>query len=175
MKKSFLTVVFATLSVSSFAIFANTINFQGELTTNSCAVAINGAADPVVLLPSVPTAQLSAANNKAGKTDFTIAVTGCVATPAPKIRFVASNFSTAGNLVDPAKPTNPVKLQLLDTAGTAIALTGGIYTTPTAITLTGTPPNAAYTGTYGVQYFAETTGAAAGAINGSVQYSLAYQ
>ncbi|MDF0604606.1 type 1 fimbrial protein [Neisseriaceae bacterium TC5R-5] len=174
MKKSFLAVMCAALSVSSFATLANTINFQGELTTASCAVAINGATDPVVLLPTVPTSQLSAATNKAGKTDFTIAVTGCSATPAPKIRFVSSNFSTAGNLVDPAKPTNPVKLQLLDTAGTAMALTSGSFTTPT-VTLTGTGSAMSYTGKYSVQYIAEATGAAAGAINGSVQYALAYQ
>src|SRR6516225_7232631 len=73
-------VAATTAPAIAFAASANTINFQGEVTTQTCAVTVNGnAANPTVLLPTVSTADLSATGSVAGLTSFTIGVTGCTA------------------------------------------------------------------------------------------------
>lgn len=47
----------------------NTITFLGEVSDQTCEVAINGnAANPSVLLPTVSTAQLATAGSVAGET-----------------------------------------------------------------------------------------------------------
>lgn len=47
------------VSASVFAASDNTINFQGEVTTETCSVSVNGNnASPVVLLPTVSTSTL---------------------------------------------------------------------------------------------------------------------
>lgn len=68
----------ALVSASVSAASDNTINFQGEVTTETCSVSVNGNnASPVVLLPTVSTSDLAASGATAGETPFTVGVSGC--------------------------------------------------------------------------------------------------
>ncbi|CAA0303997.1 Uncharacterised protein [Klebsiella oxytoca] len=72
---------FAALSGSALAA-TPTVTFQGEVTSQTCSVSINGETNSVVLLPTVSTADFGAnlANGQtAGLTPFTVTVSGCTA------------------------------------------------------------------------------------------------
>ena len=63
LKKCYLAMLSGSLLVSAnaMALSENTITFQGEVTDETCSVAINGnQATPVVLLPTVSSADLGA-------------------------------------------------------------------------------------------------------------------
>lgn len=79
MGKTLVTLVLLTLpSIALAATSNNTIKFQGEVAEQTCMVDINGTANtPVVLLPTVSTSNLNQVNAVAGKTNFTINLTGC--------------------------------------------------------------------------------------------------
>ncbi len=76
-----ITLALALFSASTtFAMAAsnNTITFQGEVTAQTCSVTVNGAdANPMVLLPTVSSSDLDVSGKTAGKTAFTLGVTGC--------------------------------------------------------------------------------------------------
>ena len=169
-------IVLACLCLPAFALADNTINFQGEVTSQTCSVDINGnAASPLVLLPTVPTTSLSALGDVAGQTDFTIRLTGCEAAPVggAKINtiFVANSLTPDGNIgnVGSAKK---VALQLLDPAITPAApfdLTGGYKAA--GLDLKEGATSAEHK--FAVRYYAEGA-ATAGSVLGSVQYAVSY-
>ncbi|HEY4803885.1 MAG TPA: type 1 fimbrial protein, partial [Paraburkholderia sp.] len=112
-------VAATTAPAIAFAASANTINFQGEVATQTCAVTIDGvASNPTVRLPEVSAGALSAAGSAAGLTTFTIGVTGCTAqasaTPIKTV-FVGNQVDSNGNLGNTGTAGN-VALQLLDPA-----------------------------------------------------------
>lgn len=47
-------LAFAAIAASGTAMAANTITFSGEVTDQTCQVAVNGFTDPTVILDSVP-------------------------------------------------------------------------------------------------------------------------
>lgn len=154
---------------------ANTITFKGEVTEQTCEVAVNGVnARPVVLLPTVAKSELNAVASSAGLTSFTLGVTGCTLDANAldiKTVFVANNMTERGNLENTGTAQN-VELQLMtDSAGT------------TAIDLRDPTPVAGITVAagsttgehdYGVQYFSPNGGATAGTVVGAVQYAITY-
>ncbi|WP_053225529.1 fimbrial protein [Pseudomonas helleri] len=74
-------ILAATFPVMAFAASQNTITFNGQVTDQTCTVAVNGnAASPMILLPTVSATSLSAANSKAGETPFTGRSQGASAT-----------------------------------------------------------------------------------------------
>lgn len=153
---------------------ANTINFQGEVSDETCSVEINGnASSPVVLLPTVSKADLSASGQTAGKTDFTVGLTGCTGTSTEtKIStvFVGNNVSAAGNLSNTGTAEN-VEIQLLDTTGADINLTGGYVGSGDLTLATGETEKSA---TYSAQYLS-TGVATAGTVTASMQYAITYR
>ncbi|MDF0604442.1 fimbrial protein [Neisseriaceae bacterium TC5R-5] len=170
MKKSLLATAIA-LSVASVAAQATSIGFIGELTNSTCTVDVNGAQDLIIILPTTPVTQLATQGSSAGKKDFTVNVKNCETGATPKVRFVSAYVSAQGNLVDFLRPTNPVKLQLLNTDSSAMSLAVGTGAISNGLSATGT---GTFAGTYGVRYYAEAAGASAGAIFGNVQYALTY-
>jgi major type 1 subunit fimbrin (pilin) len=155
------------VSASVFAASDNTINFQGEVTTETCSVSVNGNnASPVVLLPTVSTTDLAASGATAGDTTFTVGVSGCAgdSTSATKIStvFVGNNVSgTAKN----------VEVQILDPKDAVVNLTSG-YTGSGDLTLqTGETSGSA---TYSARYYASGT-PTAGTVTASLQYAVTYQ
>ncbi|MDF0604221.1 type 1 fimbrial protein [Neisseriaceae bacterium TC5R-5] len=168
MKKLLLAIATAALSITSVTTLANNINFQGELTTNSCSLTFNGSTDPVILLPTVATTALAKAGDVTGKTRFSLGVTACLGPTTPYIRFIGNNISTAsGTFGGDAN----VKLQLLGVNGAAAKFSAdGAYFTLPPLT------NGSGSGTLYVQYYAETTSTkTAGAITGNLQYAITYQ
>ncbi|MGC1065325.1 fimbrial protein [Pantoea agglomerans] len=163
------------VSASVFAASDNTINFQGEVTTETCSVSVNGNnASPVVLMPTVSTSDLAASGATAGDTTFTVAVSGCAgdSTSATKIStvFVGNNVSAAGNLSNTGTAKN-VEVQILDPKDAVVNLTSG-YTGSGDLTLqTGETSGSA---TYSARYYASGT-PTAGTVTASLQYAVTYQ
>lgn len=118
MKKTLVTLMLFILPGIAFAETSNnTIKFQGEVAEQTCMVDINGTANtPVVLLPTVSTSNLNQVNSVAGKTNFTINLTGCnIAIQDTQISsvFQGMNVTSGGNLGNIGTARN-VAIQLID-------------------------------------------------------------
>jgi major type 1 subunit fimbrin (pilin) len=179
MKTRLLALAIAIAPTFAFAQASNnTINFQGEVTDQTCQVTINGnAANPTVLLPTVPSSQLASAGDTTGETSFQIAVSGCSPMSADqsiKTVFVGNQVTAAGNLGNTGTATN-VALQLFDPAASSspfnLSSVSG-YAAPGLKLLQGAT-SASYN--YGVRYISETGSATPGSVLGSVQYAVSYQ
>lgn len=168
-------ILAATFPVMSFAASQNTITFNGQVTDQTCTVAVNGnAASPMILLPTVSATSLSAANSKAGETPFTVSISGCTAPTstalAIKTAFLGNNVTSAGNLGSTGTATN-VQIQLLSApAGSAIVLEG--VTSVAGLVLPSAQTETSHD--FAAQYVSETGGATAGTVTASVQYALDY-
>ncbi|CAB3809328.1 hypothetical protein LMG28688_06966 [Paraburkholderia caffeinitolerans] len=171
-------VVAAAAPAMAFADSANTINFQGEVTTQTCTVTINGnAASPTVLLPTVSTSALATAGSNAGTTNFTVGVTGCTsqasATPIKTV-FVGNQVDNNGNLGNTGT-AGGVALQLLDPTApsTPFSLLGATGYAAPGLSLAAGATSATHN--FAVRYYSAAGSATAGSVLGSVQYALSYQ
>ena len=169
------TCVTGVISGNVQAASQNTIRFQGEVNAQTCNVDVNGASgSPVVLLPTVSTGQLSTAKATAGKTSFTINVSGC---PAPasgsqdiNVLFQGNNISTNGNLGNTGTAEN-VDLRLLDSSDKVINLSSGqakVSGMKLAEGATSTSQD------YSVEYYTDAGSVSAGSVLSSVQYAISY-
>ena len=172
-----ITLALALFSASTtFAMAAsnNTITFQGEVTAQTCSVTVNGVeANPMVLLPTVSSADLDTSGKKAGKTTFTLGVSGCTADASDidiKTVFIGNQVSATGNLKNSGTATN-VELQLLKdaTTTTGIDLNSGLA--QDGIVLKSGQTSAEHD--FAVQYYA-TGQATPGTVIASVQYAVSY-
>ncbi|MGC6389849.1 fimbrial protein [Ewingella sp. S1.OA.A_B6] len=179
-KMTLLSVSIASILFASqaFAASNNTVTFQGEVTSETCSVTINGnSAKPIVLLPTVKASALATAGSVAGQTTFDVGVSGCtgsttVPTPVSSV-FVGNNITTEGNLGNLAATdaaTN-VDIQILDTASKAIDFNARAFNG--AGDLTVAAKESAATATYTAQYYA-TAAAKAGAVESTMQYAVSY-
>lgn len=164
----------ALVSGQALANSANTINFQGEVSDETCSVSVNGnESAPLVLLPTVGVNELNATGEIAGKTDFTVAISGCTgSTNSTRVStvFIGNNVSTTGNLKNSGNAEN-VEIQLLDTEGKEMNLTG-TYVGDGDLTLS--PGETEKSATYSAQYYA-TNPVTAGTVSASLQYAVTYQ
>ncbi|CNF32235.1 type 1 fimbrial protein [Yersinia mollaretii] len=166
--------LFAASTTASMAASNNTITFQGEVTGQTCSVTVNGLeANPMVLLPTVSSTDLDASGKTAGKTTFTLGVSGCTADAADvdiKTVFVGNQVSASGNLKNTGTAAN-VELQLLKdaTTTTGIDLNSGLAQDGIVL-LAG---NTSAEHDFAVQYFA-TGQTAPGTVVASVQYAVSY-
>lgn len=178
MLKKLLVLSLASVSASSvYADSTNTVQFKGEVSTQTCSVNINGnEANPVVLLPTVSTSSLATAGATAGETTFTVNVTGCdvaTADTAIKTEFAGNNITTNGNLGNTGDAAN-VSIQLVDSdATTPLSFASGSVATTSAMTLaTGADSTSQ---DLIVRYYAEDTGVTAGTVIASAQYAITYE
>ncbi|MFB2668637.1 fimbrial protein [Shewanella xiamenensis] len=180
MKKITLALAASGLLMGSTAAMAagpNTITFMGEVSDQTCEVVINGnAANPIVLLPTATTAELSAAGSTAKETVFTLGLTGCTVPTGiltSKTKFVGNSVDVNGNLANvAASGATNVALQLLDApSGSPIDLNVGKFVSGPSIA-TGQTEGAI---DYAVQYISVDGGATAGPVMGTVQYAITYQ
>lgn len=155
----------------------NTITFRGQVSDQTCQVAVDGTANPLVILPTVAKSTLSANAKVAGETPFTVSVSGCAASSSDdvpiKTAFAVNSATSGGNIVNVGSATN-VSLQLLDkSGGNAVKLVGGAPTSVSGLVLPkGADTTASHV--FAVRYVAEGGAATAGSVVGSVQYSLDY-
>ncbi|AJJ11475.1 putative fimbrial protein [Yersinia rohdei] len=172
-----ITLAIALFSASTTIAMAasnNTITFQGEVTAQTCSVSVNGVdANPMVLLPTVSSSDLDASGKTAGKTTFTLGVTGCASSAADidiKTVFVANQVTTSGNLGNTGTATN-VELQLLKDATTTTGINLNSNVAQDGIVLKAGDTSAEHD--FAVQYYA-TGQAGPGSVIGSVQYAVSY-
>jgi major type 1 subunit fimbrin (pilin) len=178
MKKPLLAVAIAAAPVLAFAASNNTINFQGEVTAQTCEVTINGnTGNATVLLPTVPTSALANPNDTAGLTTFTVALSGC--SPSADTQdintvLVGNQVTAAGNLGNTGSATH-VQLQLLDPASSSGPFKLSSVEGFQAPGLRLGPSQTAASHDFAVQYVTEEGVATAGSVLGSVQYAISYQ
>ncbi|KNA26155.1 MULTISPECIES: fimbrial protein [Pantoea] len=169
------TSLFFSISVATAA-SQNTIRFQGEVNAQTCNVNVNDATgSPIILLPTVSTAELSTAKSTAGKTPFTINLTGCVApasgtTQQVDINLAGNNISPTGDLLNTGTAKN-VALRLLDSSDKPIDLSGGTVTVPGMKLESG---STSASQDFSVEYYSDSGSAGAGTVLSSVQYSVSY-
>ncbi len=95
-KKTTLALLTASLfiSTSALAISNNTITFRGEVSDETCSVAINGnQAKPVVILPTVSAKELAKGGDVAGQ------VTLILVSPAARVIPIERPKSLPSSLV----------------------------------------------------------------------------
>jgi len=159
----------AALAPQSAMAVDGTITVTGTVNASSCK--INGANSPAainVTLPTVSTTSLNAAGAVAGRTPFSLALSGCGALTSAKTFFEPGPTILAdGNLKNGGGATG-VEVQLLDNSFNAINLTNGGPQTATALT------SGAATINYYAQYYANAA-AGAGSVSTSVQFTMLYQ
>jgi len=178
MSKTPLALFLAATFSSGAALAANTITFVGEVTDQTCEVSINGQADPIVLLPSVPVTQLKAAGSRAGLTPFTLSMSNCTA-PIEAVqlttRFLGRGVTKAGNLgnLAPVRKAENVSIQLTEneTGTKPIDLSKGV-TAATGPVLAAGQTTASHT--YAAQYYSHDGNAKAGAVQAVVEYVISY-
>lgn len=176
-KKNSVALLAASLFISTSALAAsdNTITFQGEVTDETCSVAINGnQAKPVVLLPTVSSKDLTRDGETAGQVTFDIGVSGCTGDTANATKistvFVGNQVTSNGNLGNTGSAKN-VEVQLLDTSDAVINLTNG-FTGNGDLQLE--PGASEASATYTAQYYS-TGKATAGSVEATLQYAVSYK
>lgn len=167
------SVAAAALAPRTASAVDGTINITGNINTSTCQ--INGANSPAtiaVALPTVSTTSLNAANAVAGRTPFTIALTGCGSlTKATTFFEPGPTVMADGNLKNSTGTATNVEVQLLNSNFSTIALNNASGAQGvTQATLASGAANI----TYYAQYFA-TAAAGAGTVNTSVQFTMLYQ
>lgn len=177
----------ALVPQAAHAASGGTITINGSVLNGTCSV--TGATGGVnasglstgnftVTLPGVQTSALSAANDVAGNTSFSITLTGCPSTPTGEqvaSFFSGSNIATDGNLSNTAGTgaAANVEVQLVNpNTSTALNLNG-------ATAYDQNSPYATISGggatlTYQAQYLA-TGAATAGLVTTTVDYTLVYR
>lgn len=165
-----------SLALPVVALAAPTVTFQGEVTDQTCKASINGQTDSTVLLPTVPSAELSAAGMKTGLTPFSISVEDCQVDTADveiATKFLGHNVTATGNLgnIAEANAAQNVSIQLTtDAAGqTPVKLNG--VTAVNGLVLNAGETSATHQ--FGAQYYAEDA-ATAGAVTAVAEYTLSY-
>ncbi|EHP8247261.1 type 1 fimbrial protein [Escherichia coli] len=176
------------VSAAAVMIFAPTValaadgkvTFNGEIITNTCTV-ISGDKDKIVTLPTVQVSALSAANQTAGTTPFTIGLENCATASDVSVYFEPNeNVSTEGRLKNTisANGAKNVDIQLLNNNHGVIDLANQTID-PTTGKVTGgkstvvTPVNGSATLPFYARYFA-TDAAEAGKVSSYVNFTIVY-
>lgn len=154
-----------------------TINFAGELLSQTCTISVGGVVSPAVAtvtLPTISNSLLDVAGKTEGRTGFDVTLSGCTGTAT-----TAAAFFNSGSTVDPATgnlnnttgTATLVQLQLIDAVNGSVIQAGN--TNQTTTTSRNTLASGGVRMDYAVQYFA--TGAATpGTVFSSVTYNIDY-
>lgn len=172
MKKVLIALAASAAVVSSFSASAadGTINFSGEISSQTCKVeGGSGPASKTVTLPRVAATSLATVGQTSGRTAFTLAMTECSGTSA-LVRFEsgASVDAATGNLINQTTDGSNAQIQILNASFTPINLQTNANSLSTAIS-----EKAANLQFY-AQYIAATGAATAGKVTSNVQFSMDY-
>jgi major type 1 subunit fimbrin (pilin) len=170
-----------------------TVNFSGKLNDQTCQVVLNNgsSASGSVTLPTVSKEKLSAKYNQAGRTPFTLKLTGCKASTTsfgvlayfPETAYIedAHNYGFLKNLETGATAADGVMLTIYQKNGTTekqinlgepITDSGYQYTTVAA---NATSVTMEYSVRYINYRITGGTPVTAGKVKGIAVYELAYQ
>ncbi|MDN6859326.1 fimbrial protein [Pseudomonas sp. CAN2814] len=167
----------AAISSHAFAAAPQTgvINITGKVTETSC-VLDSSATNIDVRLPTVDKDSLAAAQATAGRTGFTMQVTGCADGVKVSAAFVPdSNVDTYGNLKNSVSGgASNVQVQLLDQNQAVINVNTDDATSQQAraVTVSGSNP---VTLQYYAQYYSQAGSAGAGDVAAMANYQLTYE
>ncbi|WP_020202775.1 MULTISPECIES: fimbrial protein [Cupriavidus] len=175
------SAIAAAAAAAAFAPVANaydgTIEITGNIVATTCQInGSNGPTDVTVPLPPVSANALSTQGATAGRTPFSITLSGCQGGSATKVStsFEAGpTVNSTGRLTVDAGGASGVEIRLLNA-------TQGVINAGTALTGQNSPAvnivgNGA-TLNYFAEYFATGTGTVtSGAANSRVRYSLVYE
>ncbi|WP_312760083.1 fimbrial protein [Pantoea brenneri] len=167
-----LGLLLAAAQVNAAQASDGTINFTGQINSQTCTVSVNGGPSTnTVALPAVSSSLLKTAGQTAGATRFNIDLSDCAVKTGNVFAYFeqGANVNANGRLTNTGSATN-VDLQLLD--NNSVALNAG-STEQTASPLTAALTDGAATLTYAAQYFA-TAAATSGTVASSVTYSINY-
>ncbi|UNK48145.1 type 1 fimbrial protein [Lysobacter sp. S4-A87] len=180
------TTLFKAMTVGAIALasqsaFASdgTINFTGELTTQTCSIngtAADGNRNVSVTLPAASQSNLRTVGSTSGETAFQIALTSCTPTSGtvhtrfesgPNVDVASGELLTSG-----AGSSAGLRIQLLNQDRTVIAVGAADVAQNSA---PGTIATGAVTLNYIARYHnINSTPLAVGAVTSSVTYSMAY-
>ena len=192
MKSLMIIRVTSLFSLSSALMFAvapvyadNKLYISGELTNQTCILSVDGSANgnPIVNLGPVHASSLQDAGSTAGRTEFTLGVSGCIPSDDPMGFLVnlkpyyltgpendSGKQSTIGNIGS----ANNVDLHILHPfSGKPIVYDGlNIYSGAGFIPVI--PGETSGKRTYSVEYVSHQGGATPGTVVGRVQYAINY-
>ena len=176
MKKNLLAIPLLVLATSSVFAADGTITINGQVTDKTCTVNAGTTKDFTVTLPTVSQSVLAVAGATAGRTPFTINLTGCTAGSKVATYFEPGStvdFSS-GRLNNASGTATNVQVQLLGSNNTAIPVlaagAGGVQTNSQLVAVTDGAANL----NYYAQYYA--TGASTpGSVATTVKYTIIYQ
>ncbi|MDR0805397.1 MAG: type 1 fimbrial protein [Enterobacteriaceae bacterium] len=178
MKLKVAALTLIVFSGASFADSTNTVQFKGEVTSQTCSVDINGnKTNPIVLLPTVPASAFTSVGSTTGDTEFTVNVTGCTSESTDQqiqTVFVGNNPTSNGNLGNGGTASN-VSIQLLDNGNSSAPLTFANGTTVATSDMTLAAGNTSTSQTLTARYYAEAAGVTAGSVIATAQYAISYK
>lgn len=178
-KKLLMSALASAMALAAFAptsVLATdgTIHITGEVTASTCTVSTSGG-NIDVALPSVSTNALTSNGDVAGRTAFTIDLTGCTATGAQTF-FEPGTFTNSNGNLDIQGGTGSasnVQVQLLndDLSPIDVSAPQGSQNSHTVTFPTGATDASL---SYFAQYYSLGT-AGAGTVDTSVTFSVVYQ
>ena len=165
-------LLFVLMMGSAFgAADTGTISFTGSLTSNSCTVGTSNP-DPVEL-PRIPTSRLQTAASTAGRTQFTITLSGCSITGGDgtvKIGFRnGTNIDQTTRNLKETTDTTHVQIQLLNSDQQVINLVNNTNSQE----LTPSEGNASFT-LYAEYYAPGAPVVTAGSVAAALPFDLIY-
>ncbi|EHX2397051.1 type 1 fimbrial protein [Salmonella enterica] len=181
------TVLMASLgmvTLNANAASTGTITFNGEVTSNTCDVVVDGqAADATIKLPTVSTSDLASTGKTAGRTGFVMKLSNCVVQTQGK-QDTVSAFFQSGPSVDLATGrlnntvasggAQLVSLQLLDASGNYAPIKVGNASQVNDTQGVQVTNGGEATLPYAVEYYAEGK-SGAGLVTSTVVYNLQYK
>jgi major type 1 subunit fimbrin (pilin) len=179
MKKRFYLPFFPLICAAALQVQASTgtINFNGTLTGSTCDADVNGmGADATISLPTISINQLLIPGETAGRTPFTITLSGCSGLPGTASAYFESGASvdpTSGHLINTGGTATNVSLQLLDPSNSDAVIKAGSANQIDDATYFDISTGSAQL-PYSVEYYADDA-TTAGSVSSNVVYSIQYK
>lgn len=173
MKSLLSTALAATIGAIAFvpsafaATNSGTININGKVVADSCAITVNGSGNTVTL-PTVTTSQFTTAGQARGPQNFTLNLSGCdnSATSAQLSFKTGTANATDGNLTNGGSATG-VEVQLL--AGASVINTNTDANAP-LVTLSSGAGSTSMT----AQYYSSAAAVGAGSVTAAATVTFSY-
>ncbi|WP_323066407.1 fimbrial protein [Aeromonas jandaei] len=174
------TIAVVVIMSTSMSVHAgNIVTFKGQVSDQTCVVAVDGKASAIILLETVSKGALSTVGATAGERDFTIGLSGCQAAGVGgnsfDVSFVsnyATNHDTLGSFLTGSDAATGVSFQLLHKNTPITGLATGAKVLDAFNLAQGETSGSA---TFGVRYYADSSSVTVGKVESSVQYAIDYQ
>ncbi|MCD8547782.1 MAG: type 1 fimbrial protein [Aeromonadaceae bacterium] len=167
-------LLLSTLFSTAAHAYDGTITFTGALTSNTCELSSSSQTVP---LPTLAATALKSAGSWAGRTPFTVSLTGCndgatsVGLYFEQTDDIDTSNGTLNNIAAVSPATN-VQVQLLNANFVALDLSKGSKSAQNSLSVDASSGTAAIQ--LYAQYFSENGSATAGSVEAQAIFSLDY-